>query len=1196
MNSLWPSRERNNVAVEDEPPAVPHVPEDVADTGVAAEDAGEASTAASNSNSSPVQSLRPNFQRNTSTPSLPPPPNEPLPPPSQIQNQPNQPPDSLSLAQLRRIVSEFPRAGDAAAAYDFVYEDTGPHTEEIDEWFVYAQFWQWVRLNGAHRIFDSAWDQFSNDQEWEDTDSETKANFVRNTVDQIRDGDDLSRMHAIGKTMYLILGRWVDTAHTGPFEDQERSTGSKKARTVAAQGQLDAMREGVKLFAAAEGLPVIWRALQQAFEALWTLDPVKQPQEGTQEAQDELMNLMTIMYITMQDVLNDRDDMVEIHRKLLDLNPNIAVFMLTSVAKIRWLEGVPTSMTQILMLLWKSILLVFGGMKEIDETKKALRETSVGDKDKGVITASPLDYHAFRQEISSKYPAYVPPQLPFPLESDDTSLLPPLPNHPTRNNGSNGILPAPPNAQNGGASILHQPVHIATPAPSPPPSPAAGGKGGKKQNYQTNQNFPFMYPPLDATSNSAGGKGGAGLQELLVGRRWEGSDIPASILEAGELFSTRVRMNRATRQLWEERERFLKFERGFDASDDDIDELDLDALSLGDDDNIDDDKLLATIEKRTAKSQGREIDYGPDPDNLGPKIKQRLQVIENFYDTTLPHLQSVVIVLMRVVLANVTAFITMPQRGQDGPGNNNRMNQNGLPLFRSQESSGGINGSNSQDSPDMSLEDLDQVRARELEGKALSGVILLLLKWFKISHVLKFEYLTQLLLDSNYIPLVLKFFAHQDVQQVVDSKTDRVDHSFFQFCNLRAQGAGDKPIEPTEIDGPDDESEDEAAPPPIKRRKSPPRPSAGQMTNGEQGTKPENQASIRPEVDELGYPVNPLPQEPITDFSRRNFFSLINYLRILQKICKNKAHRNLLLVQYKSSNIIRKSLKVPQPELRLYTLKLFKNQVPYCGRKWRQSNMRVITAVYLHCRPELRDEWLAGSDVDAEVEEALPLEQALRSLTHWFNVRRHPDQMAPEVREALQEEQDFFKRELEKLEVNWVDQNPQVDSADGMTLTWWETPRDLSILTGTRYNLNISFEVRNISEVNSRNAPEANVVFRSLTATSRAQIQWQPKYALSFTQDLPPLDSIVHLHAPWQPCRKGWSYDLGASGFFQEMITFGPPESRDTLHVVNKYPAALHFVVGMYSDDTQQYQPIFADTRRTGLGEVAAYRPTENVQ
>jgi hypothetical protein len=176
----------------------------------------------------------------------------------------------------------------------------------------------------------------------------------------------------------------------------------------------------------------------------------------------------------------------------------------------------------------------------------------------------------------------------------------------------------------------------------------------------------------------------------------------------------------------------------------------------------------------------------------------------------------------------------------------------------------------------------------------------------------------------------------------------------------------------------------------------------------------------RPEVDELGYPVN-LPAKPVTDFSRRNFFALINYLRILQKCCKNKAHRNLLLVQYKSANILRKSLKVPQEALRLYTLKLFKNQVPYCGRKWRQGNMRVITAVYLHCRPELRDEWLAGSDVDAAIEAALPLEQALRSLTHWFNVRRYPEQVHHELRAVMHEELDFFARELEKAQAGWAD-------------------------------------------------------------------------------------------------------------------------------------------------------------------------------
>jgi Domain of unknown function (DUF3402)/N1221-like protein len=252
-----------------------------------------------------------------------------------------------------------------------------------------------------------------------------------------------------------------------------------------------------------------------------------------------------------------------------------------------------------------------------------------------LITASPLDYHIFRQEITSKYPAYIPPPPLLPLDLNTNTILPPLPNHPCRNTGANGILPTPASANSAGGSILHQPVHIATPAPSPPPSPPVGGKAGKKQNYQTNQNFPFMYPPLDSTSNSAGGKGTAGLQKLLVGRKWEGSDIPASILEAGELFAKRTKMTRAMRQLWDERERFLKFERGWDSSsklldndDTDIEEIDLESI-----DGVTPEELK--IKKTTTPEL--EMDYGPRPIK-DEKVKARIDAIERFYASPNSHL------------------------------------------------------------------------------------------------------------------------------------------------------------------------------------------------------------------------------------------------------------------------------------------------------------------------------------------------------------------------------------------------------------------------------------------------------------------------------------------------------------------------------------------------------------------------------
>lgn len=342
---------------------------------------------------------------------------------------------------------------------------------------------------------------------------------------------------------------------------------------------------------------------------------------------------MTIMYVTVQETLNDTEDMALSYEKLLNLQPSLVDHMLVVTSKLRWDEQNVMPQTQMLLLFWKSILLVFGNSKDLARIKKATSELNSANQEKEAITASPLDYHTFRQEITSKYPAYVPPRPAIPLEDENTSLLPPLGHQSNRNQGSNGILPAPPNAQSSGASILHQPVHIATPAPSPPPSPGVGGKGGKKQNYQTNQNFPFMYPPLDATSNSAGGKGIAALHDPAVSRRWEGSDIPASILEAGELFSARVRMTRATRQLWDERERFLKSERGWDEDDanDDVDDLDLSELTLEEREVLKQFKAEGTTKEPTPLPIEERVDFGPRPDELSNRDKRRLLAVEHFY-------------------------------------------------------------------------------------------------------------------------------------------------------------------------------------------------------------------------------------------------------------------------------------------------------------------------------------------------------------------------------------------------------------------------------------------------------------------------------------------------------------------------------------------------------------------------------------
>lgn len=698
-----------------------------------------------------------------------------------------------------------------------------------------------------------------------------------------------------------------------------------------------------------------------------------------------------------------------------------------------------------------------GSMSQVDAVKAAVAESLQQEGRRAeLITASPLDYHIFRQEITSKYPAYVPPAPLLPLDEGDNNILPSLHPKEPRGNGTNGVVVLPAAASSG--SILHQPVHIATPAPSPPPSPPVGGKAGKKQNYQTNQNFPFLYPPLDSTSGSAGGKGAAGLHSELIGRKWEGREIPASILEAGELFSKRTKMTRAMRQLWDEREAFLKFERGWDGEEekDELEEdLDVDEFQL-------EEVLIKRLERLgmdddepSAKKPKIEVDTGPRP--VSDEVKQHLETVESFFIDALPHLQSLVIVLLKAILSNVTALITQPLPGQNAGGGlqsayqsevNLRVGVPGMQRQRpGQADQHNPNAANGYDVKDLPLEEVEALRQREISLKAVAGILLTLLKWFKVSHILKFEYLTQLLLDANYLPLVLKFFAHTDVDKLVDTDCERTDKQFFSVCNKNAKkstspistnppasifsgmgmgGGLEKEYTSPAIDS--DTDEDDACPPPIKISRS---PLSGMSTDsgasgGERNGRPQmppnprtasaiHSPQVRQQLDENGQPV---PEPPSTIYSSRNFVSSINLLRVMHKISAGKTHRLLLLVQYKSSAILKKALKVQEPNLRKYTLKLFKGQVPFCGRKWRQGNMRVITQVYLELRPQLREEWLSGGEVEGRVEESGAVEAAGRSIVGWGLGRRYKDVLHGGRLEGDGEDEpsrDFFRRELERM-------------------------------------------------------------------------------------------------------------------------------------------------------------------------------------
>ncbi|GAA6052338.1 hypothetical protein JCM3770_007259 [Rhodotorula araucariae] len=401
-----------------------------------------------------------------------------------------------------------------------------------------------------------------------------------------------------------------------------------------------------------------------------------------------------------------------------------------------------------------------------------------------------------------------------------------------------------------------------------------------------------------------------------------------------------------------------------DADADDVADADDEAIASDaddDDDGADDDPMdPLTVLKQLARQVRREAEAETDPKRKKELEVRRLDVkrlerVELIYRETLAHLQSAVIVLLKLLLATVTANQNLPNPGQNGE------------------------PASSEPPPDLSLEDCDILRHREITSKAVSAILILTLKWFKTSHVMKFHYFSQLLVDSNCLLLILKMFGMQEVSTLVRVKHDRPEHNFFKFCHdyMNPTSASPRPEDAV------------LATPPPGARPSSANSSPSSTSASAPGLLSSTSASAGARGGTSWGDGDGDEVELVGDYSWRNFFSTINFVHILQKLTKRKTHRVLLMVQYKSSAILKRILKVSHPTLQLYVLKVIKSQVPYCGRKWRQANMKVITAIYLHCRPDLRDEWLAGVDVDADVEESLPQEQALRSLVRFFNTKHY---------------------------------------------------------------------------------------------------------------------------------------------------------------------------------------------------------------
>ena len=815
--------------------------------------------------------------------------------------------------------------------------------------------------------------------EWTTLPSSARRRTFQSLLSTLEVRDPVARFRASRALLYLLQGAFADTS--GPSHQLHWLL--ENARMVRSLGGLGEIYSACKIAS--------WKHdwLSSLPDHIPSSEDPGASQNGqgpaplmTPEAKleylDEINLELALHFAQLYSLIEASRGDEEWGDELMSLDPPLPIFLFGLVASLREKSAKGYPVKKLLLLLWKSLLCCLGGVKDVERCKRLAREIEglgpiekeMKDVKRSVLKSNPLDYQDFQHEITAKYPTFQAPsrqptELPYEQLASAIAPIPPRKPFSGPQDGrgvSPGGHPNQQGAHNGG--------FVGTPAPSPPPSPKPN-----KQKYQTDQTRPFVFP----------------YSTVVQGHRM----VPYSIDEAFRLFRENMHVSLEMWQTWRIREQCIQEESGVgSAADGTRTSLDINYSSrsklasmgnLGPSPLSRLDAAGSSQGSRSPTSTEAGFSTGPAPkpfrvkgeatlenlleieEDIEKEIRtveadhmlaaldnarhtelleqlqqkradiRRLQRVDLIYRAILPQLQSSVIVLLKLLLATVTAINT-----------------------NSAHAAAIAEGTPIDEAPPPTLEDIDVARHREILTKAVSATLLLSLKWFKASHVMKFNYLSQVLVDSNALLLILKIFGLQELAHAVKTKNEAENFCFFKYCYLnggreaRETRAEDSLMSRHNIIGPVTVNPGTTSPPP------------GKLTTAEDGTE----------------------MEVVSDYSWRNFFSSINFTRILQKLTKRKVHRILLLVQYKSSAILKRSLKVPHPGLELYVLKVIKSQIPFCGRKWRQSNMRVITSIYLNCRPDLRDEWLSGSDVEADVEDSLPQEQALRALVKFYNNTR----------------------------------------------------------------------------------------------------------------------------------------------------------------------------------------------------------------
>ena len=113
-------------------------------------------------------------------------------------------------------------------------------------------------------------------------------------------------------------------------------------------------------------------------------------------------------------------------------------------------------------------------------------------------------------------------------------------------------------------------------------------------------------------------------------------------------------------------------------------------------------------------------------------------------------------------------------------------------------------------------------------------------------------------------------------------------------------------------------------------------------------------------------------------------------LKLLHCLCSKYPERiKGYLVQYKAPLIMKKLYnKFADEDIKLRALKIIKAQVKYMPRRWRETNMKIITAIYDKVKLSVQDDWLMWEGWSPQEDKGLTQDE-IRNYNNEFNARHY---------------------------------------------------------------------------------------------------------------------------------------------------------------------------------------------------------------